>query len=341
MRFIKPRRKINRVFIHCSASDSPRYDNVATMDRWHKQRGWSGVGYHFFIRKSGQIERGRDINKTPAAQAGNNRATIAICLHGLAKSKFTQKQFDALNDLCHQINAIYGNSVTFHGHREVAAKACPVFDYKKVLALSGSGKLGSARLKNPPVQKPDTDFMVEAPETTSTILRLDAKGWAVKHLQQQLAELGYHVGRIDGQFGKRTRAAVLAFQADNNLITDGIVGPATNEAFADARPREIGETRKAATLASLANDGSRIADASIKGGGAGVAVSSLGLLSVAGQFSQTFTELKTQVEPVAEPFGGLTTIMLIGLLCVVAFMTWQFIRTGKARRQDHQTGKTS
>lgn len=57
---------------------------------------------------------------------------------------------------------------------------------------------------------------------------------AVRELQEQLAYMGYHHGKIDGIFGKRTRAAVLAFQANEGLITDGIVGPSTWAAFESA-----------------------------------------------------------------------------------------------------------
>ena len=53
---VKPLRPIDRVFVHCSASDYPQHDNVATMRQWHLERGWSDVGYHFFIRKDGTLE---------------------------------------------------------------------------------------------------------------------------------------------------------------------------------------------------------------------------------------------------------------------------------------------
>jgi len=50
--------------------------------------------------------------------------------------------------------------------------------------------------------------------------------WAVRALRYRLGALGYGVkpGRL---FNKRTRRAVLAFQADRHLKEDGIVGPET------------------------------------------------------------------------------------------------------------------
>ncbi|MEL7299385.1 MAG: peptidoglycan-binding domain-containing protein [Pseudomonadota bacterium] len=53
-------------------------------------------------------------------------------------------------------------------------------------------------------------------------------------LQKDLAHLGYASGRADGLFGRLTHAAVMAFQADNGLISDGIVGPATWAALESA-----------------------------------------------------------------------------------------------------------
>ncbi len=344
MRFIRPVRPVKKVYIHISASDNPDHDNVATIDAWHKARGWAGVGYHFFIRKSGQIERGRDLEKTPAAQRPFNRGTIAICISGLKIDKVTKAELASLVDLCWQINDAYGGQITFHGHREVANKACPVIDYKKILGISEKGFLAGKRPKGIDIKTPDDVSATDphqAPEMSVTSLQFGQRGLQVEVLQRQLVRLGYQVGTIDSNFGNRTRAAVLAFQADNHLITDGIVGSATMEAFDDALPRQIGDTRQTASLATLAEGGSRIADASIKNIAAGGTTTVALLTGVTAEFSDTFQNLKSQIEPIAEPFGGTTTFMLIALLAVVGFMTWQSIRAGRARTQDHRTGKTS
>lgn len=147
--FKKPARTVTRVFLHCSASDSigPNYEGkglVKTITAWHVARKFATIGYHFVIDKKGVVEAGRKIESTPAAQEGNNLGTIAICLHGLKKEKFTQQQFSSLRQLCAEINRAYNGKVTFHGHREVAKKDCPVFDYKMVLGLDAKGytKLG-------------------------------------------------------------------------------------------------------------------------------------------------------------------------------------------------------
>lgn len=142
MIFKKPKRAVQRVFLHCSAA-SRKNINAKEIDRWHKQRGWSGIGYHFFIKTDGTLEVGRNIERTPAAQGGHNRGTIAICLNGLLKSDFTEEQFVTLKDLCDEIDEAYEGKITFWPHNAVAAKACPVFDYKAVLQLDDKGKLKS------------------------------------------------------------------------------------------------------------------------------------------------------------------------------------------------------
>ncbi len=143
-RFIKPKRRVTKVYLHCSAHDGEKTDNAATMDRWHKDRGWRGIGYHFFIRFDGTIEHGRSITRIPAAQARHNRGSIAICCHGGQNSKpdaFTEDQFDSLRKICTDIDKAYKGKITFHGHKEVSAKACPVYDYKSILGLDKNGYL--------------------------------------------------------------------------------------------------------------------------------------------------------------------------------------------------------
>jgi N-acetylmuramoyl-L-alanine amidase len=128
--FSKPQRWVNKVFIHCSASDNLRHDNIKTITSWHLQRGFNEIGYHYYINKDGIIFAARDIEKTPAAQEGHNTGSIAICLGGL--NKFSDAQFSSLVKLCTAIKEQISH-VTFHGHCEVSKKSCPNFDYKKVL----------------------------------------------------------------------------------------------------------------------------------------------------------------------------------------------------------------
>lgn len=132
------KRQINKVYIHCSASDNPNHDNIETITQWHLGRGFNTIGYHFFINKNGDIYKGRDLEKIPASQQGHNTGSLAICLSGL--NNFTEKQFTSLQKLCLFVNDNMRN-ITYHGHCEVSNKTCPNFDYKKILNIDEKGFL--------------------------------------------------------------------------------------------------------------------------------------------------------------------------------------------------------
>ncbi|MFN4101923.1 MAG: glycoside hydrolase family protein [Pararhodobacter sp.] len=79
---------------------------------------------------------------------------------------------------------------------------------------------------------------------------------AVRQYQKQLATLGYDVGAADGIAGPRTLAAVKAFQADQDLVIDGIVGPATRAALIRALDtKRGGQAAGAGTGAGAAGGG--------------------------------------------------------------------------------------
>ena len=212
--FIKPKRGVDRVFLHCSASPNPDHGDVEIIRAWHHQRGWNDIGYHYFIPFKGNLQNGRSLEKTPAAQFGHNTGTIAICLHGLYKHNFTLNQFETLQKLCKQIDSAYDGKITFHGHCEVSAKACPVFDYKEVLELNSVGHIdGLERAK---------------------LLDMFDVGVEVMNLQRQLnIFLKNHFNNqdqaldVDGIFGQGTAQAVLFFQHFNTITPDGVAGPET------------------------------------------------------------------------------------------------------------------
>ena len=226
----KPDRKINKVYLHCSASDHTQHDDVAVMAAWHKDR-WprycsdeKGPGYHYFIQKDGNLQEGRDVELVPVAQGGNNTGTIAICVHGLKEDKFTNAQFVTLVALCYQIEHEHEGMIRFHGHKEVAAKACPVFDYKLVLGLDAAGRM--TKRPNPYQVREKKISPKTTPKPTlktarKVTLSIGAKGDLVALLQEFLSITD------DGDFGGGTLAAVKSFQSTHGLVNDGVVGSGT------------------------------------------------------------------------------------------------------------------
>ena len=131
-------RPIDRLFIHCSAT-TPKMDiGVKEIRKWHTNRGFTDIGYHFVIRRDGIIEDGRDIDKVGAHVAGYNTGSIGICMVGgvdaamKAEDNFTVEQWRSIRNLLRILKADYPKA-TIHGHNEFANKACPSFDVQKEL----------------------------------------------------------------------------------------------------------------------------------------------------------------------------------------------------------------
>ncbi len=130
-------RKIKEIIIHCSATPEDKDFTVQDIERWHRQRGFNGIGYHYVIYRDGSTHRGRDLERVGAHCLGHNAHSIGICyIGGLAKDGKTPKdtrteeQKLTLRLLVKQILAKYPKA-SIHGHCEFAAKACPCFNVKK------------------------------------------------------------------------------------------------------------------------------------------------------------------------------------------------------------------
>jgi len=127
---------VKKIVVHCSDSD---FGDAAEIDRWHKERGWNGIGYHKVIlnghRQSvrpyaaaddGVVEDGRPLDAMGAHVLGHNSESIGICLIG--RRHFTGVQlFQALPnllvDLINEYDLTVDDAV---GHYELdSKKTCP------------------------------------------------------------------------------------------------------------------------------------------------------------------------------------------------------------------------
>ena len=75
-------RDIREIILHCSATKQGDDFSAGDIRRWHLQRGFNDIGYHFVVRLDGTVERGRDINLTGAHCLNHNRRSIGICYVG-------------------------------------------------------------------------------------------------------------------------------------------------------------------------------------------------------------------------------------------------------------------
>lgn len=129
-------RKINKIVIHCSDSCDSLDIGRREIDEWHKARGWSGIGYHFLVRRNGTIEIGRPEETIGAHVKGHNRNSIGICWIG--KHIITAAQKTALYKLLCELRAKYSIDIEgVVGHYELASesgKTCPNLDMSKIRA---------------------------------------------------------------------------------------------------------------------------------------------------------------------------------------------------------------
>lgn len=137
-------RKITEIIIHCSATREGQDIKAADIDRWHRQKGWDGCGYHFVIDLDGTIEIGRPIEKVGAHTSGHNANSVGICYvgglnkDGKATDTRTPQQRQALLSLATTLVWMFPDA-HFHGHREFANKACPCFDVSAEFGFVGRG----------------------------------------------------------------------------------------------------------------------------------------------------------------------------------------------------------
>ena len=141
-------RKINLIVVHCSATREGKDYTVNDIDKWHRQRGFSKIGYQFVIYRDGSIHTGRSIEEIGAHVKGYNSNSIGICYIGgltadgkSAKDTRTPQQKKALRELISKLKKQFPNAKVC-GHRDLSpdlnhdgriepsewVKACPCFN---------------------------------------------------------------------------------------------------------------------------------------------------------------------------------------------------------------------
>jgi len=117
------RPKTSYIALHHAAAKTC---TAAQVDEWHKANKWSGIGYHFFVRKDGSIYRGRPLDSVGAHVSGMNTCSVGICAEGDydKEKEMPVAQKNAIKELLRYLKGIYP-AAKIVGHREIGESDCP------------------------------------------------------------------------------------------------------------------------------------------------------------------------------------------------------------------------
>lgn len=128
-------RKLDEIIWHCTATPEGKNYTVSDIRAWHKQRGWTDIGYHYVVYRDGTIMLGRPVGQIGSHVAGHNTGTIGVSYVGgltadakTAKDTRTAKQRSSMLWLRDQLMRKHPGISKNSGHNQYAAKACPSFN---------------------------------------------------------------------------------------------------------------------------------------------------------------------------------------------------------------------
>lgn len=122
-------RVIKRIIVHCS--DSDLNESRTAVERWHTTRGFREIGYHYYIRREGDIWVGRPIWEQGAHCFGQNHDSIGICIAG--RDNFPHRQRVEAVKLIKNLLWMFSlkpDDVYPHNHFN-RFKDCPRFDWSQ------------------------------------------------------------------------------------------------------------------------------------------------------------------------------------------------------------------
>lgn len=130
------REETDYIIIHCAATKPDMDIDAKEIDKWHRQRGWRKIGYHYVIKRDGTLETGRELDEVGAHCKGYNHNSVGVCLvggidnDGKPDTNFTDKQWESLAQLMWELKIPYPDAEIV-GHNEFSSKACPTFNVRE------------------------------------------------------------------------------------------------------------------------------------------------------------------------------------------------------------------
>lgn len=131
-------RTITLIIIHCSATPEGRRLDFETCRRDHiRHRGFTDIGYHFYITRDGEIHRGRPLEKVGAHCKNHNLHSIGICYEGGLSADCTPAdtrtlmQKGSMLALLRELRLLFPKALIVGHHDLNPVKPCPCFDAVK------------------------------------------------------------------------------------------------------------------------------------------------------------------------------------------------------------------
>lgn len=204
--------------------------SVEDIHRWHKNNGWAGIGYHFFVRKDGSVYEGRPIKKVGAHAYGFNSSSIGICFEGnFETEKMSAAQKKAGMELVTYVKQLYPTITKVVGHRDLMATACPGknFPFDEIAKGAAIKKQKySGTLPKIKIEYYVTNNKGKKVKKYCTYLQNGDSGTLVRQWQQFLKWYGYDLD-VDGDFGPITEKYTKEFQKSVGITADGYPGSKT------------------------------------------------------------------------------------------------------------------
>ncbi len=222
---MKARKSTNRIVLHHAAASTC---DAKTIHEWHLKRGFSGIGYHFLVRKNGTIERGRAENLVGAHAAGNNSNSIGICFEGNFETEtMGEAQKNAGAELVEYLKKKYSISTVVR-HKDLAATACPGKNFPFEEILQGV-KTGTKQPEQEEHKKQEDDNkLVEdgywGKETTKRAQEVFGTPVDGVISGQLKSYAKYFPGIVSLSYGKGGSALVRAIQKWLCIKEDGYIG---------------------------------------------------------------------------------------------------------------------
>lgn len=275
----------------------------------------------------------------------------------LLKRAPTQAQFDAMVSLAYNIGVgAFTRSTVLRcfnrGDDKGAAAAFSAWNKGGGRVLSGLvRRRASEALVYQGVQDVDFDgmsapdepvygFMAQRVERPDEPVE-DSDERLVRHVQDRLKALGYHeVGAVDGDFGSRTRGALLAFKADHDLPLTDAMDDATLRALATGEGRQVSEARAVITAGDLRAKGSKTIAATDETKAAAIATGVAGgggvVLQIVGGLGAAKDKLSPVLDLVTSAAPWVAGIAIVGFAAVT---WWSANKAEKARVEAAREGR--